>query len=56
MLHHDMIEKRLVPPKELGLPLKQLFPEDWNLHFQKAYLDKYGRNGDLKVGKGKLRS
>ncbi|KAF7362787.1 hypothetical protein MVEN_00628400 [Mycena venus] len=51
MLYHDMLEKRLVPPKELGIPLKQLFPEDWNWHFQKAYLDKYGPNADLKTWK-----
>ncbi|KAJ6545237.1 hypothetical protein B0H19DRAFT_1075583 [Mycena capillaripes] len=58
MLYHDLVEKRLVPPKELGIltrvsgiPLKQIFPADWNWHFQSAYLKKYGPNADLAAWK-----
>ncbi|KAJ7111642.1 hypothetical protein C8R43DRAFT_1159390 [Mycena crocata] len=50
--YHDLLgESHLVPPKELGIPLKQLFPEDWNWHFESAYQKKYGLNADIQAWK-----
>ncbi|KAJ7138376.1 hypothetical protein C8R44DRAFT_848189 [Mycena epipterygia] len=51
MLYHTLLEKRLVPPKELGIPLKQVFPGDWNWHFQRAYHQKYDDDADLEAWK-----
>ncbi|KAJ7177139.1 hypothetical protein C8R46DRAFT_1347001 [Mycena filopes] len=53
VLYHQLIEDRMMPPKDLGLPihLKHLFPESWNFHFQHAYSQKYGPNSDLKKWK-----
>ncbi|KAJ7611361.1 hypothetical protein DFH06DRAFT_1373539, partial [Mycena polygramma] len=50
-LYHDLLQKHLSPPKELGIPSKQLWPEDWNFHFERAYLRKYGPNADLATWK-----
>ncbi|KAJ6467779.1 hypothetical protein C8R45DRAFT_938442 [Mycena sanguinolenta] len=47
MLYHQILEKRLIPPKKLGIPLKQIYPADWNFHFQRAYRYKYGPDGTL---------
>jgi hypothetical protein len=49
IIYHDLVEQRLVPPKELGIPLKQCYPEDWNLHFEMACCRKYGPNADLEA-------
>ncbi|KAJ6467837.1 hypothetical protein C8R45DRAFT_1171325 [Mycena sanguinolenta] len=46
MRYHELLEKGFVPPKELGIPVKRLFPQDWNSHFEKALLVKYGPNSD----------
>ncbi|KAJ7138829.1 hypothetical protein C8R46DRAFT_1136313 [Mycena filopes] len=52
-LYHDLIQERMVPPKDLGLPLhlKRAYPESWNFYFQHAYLQKYGPGSDLKKWK-----
>ncbi|KAJ7653941.1 hypothetical protein DFH06DRAFT_1330035 [Mycena polygramma] len=50
-LYHDLLQKHLSPPKELGIPSKQLWPEDWNFHFERACLRKYGPNADLATWK-----
>ncbi|KAJ7469305.1 hypothetical protein B0H11DRAFT_2435771 [Mycena galericulata] len=46
ILYHELLEKHLVPPKELGIPLKQLYPGDWNWHFEQVYRRKYGPDAD----------
>ncbi|KAJ7494001.1 hypothetical protein FB451DRAFT_1491593 [Mycena latifolia] len=51
MLYHQLLERHLVPPKELGIPLKHLYPSDWNWHFQRAYRQKYGPDADLEAWK-----
>ncbi|KAJ7148483.1 hypothetical protein C8R43DRAFT_1194652 [Mycena crocata] len=50
-LYHKLLEDHLVPPKEIGIPLKQIFPRDWNWHFESAYLKKYGPNADMQAWK-----
>ncbi|KAF7378299.1 MYND-type domain-containing protein [Mycena sanguinolenta] len=47
MRYHEFLEKGLIPPKELGVPVKQLFPQDWNSHFEKGLLEKYGPNSNI---------
>lgn len=49
VLYHTMLEKGQDPPKQLGIPVKQAYPEDWNWHFQRTLRQKYGPNADLKA-------
>ncbi|KAJ7203911.1 hypothetical protein C8J57DRAFT_1735194 [Mycena rebaudengoi] len=48
-LYHSFVEDGVIPPKELGIPLKQVFREDWNSHFERATRQKYGPDGDLRA-------
>lgn len=38
MVYDAMLEKSVVPPTRLGIPLKQIFPDDWNTHFERAWV------------------
>ncbi|KAJ6592368.1 hypothetical protein B0H19DRAFT_1224383 [Mycena capillaripes] len=49
MVYHKLLEDSKLPPKILGIPLKQLYPGDWNWHFERAYRLKYGPNADLQA-------
>ncbi|KAJ7264654.1 hypothetical protein C8J57DRAFT_1470318 [Mycena rebaudengoi] len=47
LLYHKLVEDGFIPPKELGIPLKQSYPGDWNFYFEHVYLRKYGPNANL---------
>ncbi|KAJ6467781.1 hypothetical protein C8R45DRAFT_1218984 [Mycena sanguinolenta] len=51
MLYHKILQKCMIPPKELGVPLKQIYPSDWNAYYQIANCDKYGPDGNLDAWK-----
>ncbi|KAJ7690961.1 hypothetical protein B0H17DRAFT_1201318 [Mycena rosella] len=51
LIYHMLVEERRMPPKELGIPLKEMFPEDWNFHFEISLSRKYGPDADIEAWK-----